>query len=70
MAKRKVIKDYKKIRNQMKLTQAEFLGRLGVMQSSGSRYESKKAAVPESLAMLADIIYIQGHPADAADYSF
>ena len=54
----------------MKLNQTAFWGRLGVTQSSGCRYEKKVAPVPASVAMLAHIIYIEGNPADAADFAF
>ena len=70
MGKTKAIKDYTKVRKAMKLNQTAFWGRLGVTQSSGCRYEKKVAPVPASVAMLAHIIYIEGHPADAADFAF
>ena len=66
--KQKLITNYKRVRTKMKMNQTEFLGRVGVTQSAGSRYESKINEIPRAIAVLAKLIYIDGQDIDARDY--
>ncbi len=62
-----LIKDYKKLRTKLRLNQTEFWNRLGVTQTSGSRYESG-CTVPKSVAVLAYHAYIKGDPVDVREF--
>lgn len=63
-----LIKDYKTLRANMRLNQAEFWGRMGVTQSVGSCYENGRP-VPKPTAVLAHLTYIRaGDYIDARDY--
>lgn len=63
-----LIKDYKTLRANMRLNQAEFWGRLGVTQSGGSRYENGRS-VPKAVAILAHLVYVQGQDICASDFA-
>ena len=66
--RKKLIRDYRKVRQGMRLNQAEFWGRIGVGQSGGSRYESGVTPVPLQTAALAHAGYIEGLDFDVRDY--
>lgn len=54
--------DYKKLRTKLRMNQTEFWSRIGVTQSSGSRYEGGRQA-PEPTRIVVDLAY--GTPAAA-----
>lgn len=62
-----LIKDYRSLRRKMDLNQSEFWGRLGITQSSGSRYEDGRK-VPRAVAVLAHLVYIKGQDIDAREF--
>ncbi len=47
----------KQLRQRHKLTQAEFWNRIGITQSSGSRYENDERRIPKPVQILLDIAY-------------
>lgn len=55
-AKKPVAKDYRLIRQKLRLNQSDFWSRIGVTQSGGSRYESGRA-VPKPTATLVTLAY-------------
>lgn len=63
----KLIKDYRAVRQQSGLNQSDFWGRLGVKQSTGSRYENWRE-IPAATAILAHLAYVKGDPIDVRDY--
>lgn len=54
--------DYKTLRTKLRMNQTEFWSRIGVTQSSGSRYEGGRQA-PEPTRIVVDLAY--GTPAAA-----
>lgn len=66
--KKKLIKDFVKVRTAMNLNQTEFWGRIGVGQSAGSRYECGVTPVPLQTAAIAHAVYIEGSSFDVRDY--
>lgn len=68
MAKKKFIRNYRLTRQKLRLSQGSFWGRIGVTQSTGSRYEQKKTEIPLSVEMLAHDVYMNNNPIDAKDF--
>lgn len=67
-AKKRFIRDYRVLRAKLRLSQAAFWSRIGVTQTTGSRYESGKWVVPTPVATLAHSVYVDGNPVDARDF--
>lgn len=63
----KLIRDYRLTRQKLRLSQSEFWSRIGVTQSTGSRYESGRD-IPLNVAVLAHEVYINKNPLDARNY--
>lgn len=68
MAKKKFIRNYRLTRQKLRLSQGAFWGRIGVTQSTGSRYEQGKTEIPVSVEILAHDVYINKNPIDAKDF--